>query len=163
MNLQYVKEVLGVKHIIRPQKWEEIYTLYGPLDQEYLLLSEEEYSPEQRQLVTRIMNSIHQRNYTFIHIKQFQPVLLKNLMFRSSAKKFIAFGRLWQNYLPQSQSGQNRQNENKIPFHQVFEYALSVNIQLKGLVTYCLSGFLSPQSRQKKLTAFSQMKLISKA
>ena len=152
MDLHYTKEVLGVQQIIRPKEWEEFYILYGQLDQEYLLLSYEEYNTEQQELVARMMNSIRQKNYTLIYIKQFQLSILHRILSRSSAEKFIAFGQNWQNQL----------NGNDIPFHQVFTYSISTNISLKGLVTYCLSDFLSPQSRQKKLTAFSQMKLISK-
>ncbi len=152
MNLQYIKEVLGVKHIVRPQKWEEIYTLYGKLHQEYLLLSYEEYTPEQQELVTRMMNSINQKNYTLIYMKQFQLSILQNLIVRSSAKKFIAFGQNWQNQL----------TEKEVPFHKIFNYSISTHINLKGMVTYCLSDFLSSHNtvKQKKLEAFSQMKLM---
>ena len=152
MNLQYIKEVLGVNHIVRPKKWEEIYTLYGKLHQEYLLLSYEEYTPEQQELVTRMMNSINQKSYTLIHMKQFQLSILQNLIVRSSAKKFIAFGQNWQNQLA----------ANKIPFHKIIIYPISTHLRLKGMITYCLSEFLSSHNtvKQKKIEAFSQMKLM---
>ena len=152
MSLQYTKEVLGVQQIIRPKEWEEFYTLYGQLNQEYLLLSYEEYTTEQQELVIRIMNSLNQKNYALVYMKQFQLSILHTLLTRCSTKKFIAFGQNWQNQL----SG------NKIPFHKVFIYSIPTQIKFRGMITYCLSEFLSPHStvRHKKLESFSQMKLI---
>ena len=152
MSLRYIKEVLGVQQIIRPKEWEEFYILYGQLHQEYLLLSYEDYTTEQQELVIRIMNSLNQKNYALVYMKQFQLSILHNLMARSSAKKFIAFGQNWQNQLP----------GNEIPFHKVFTYSISAQMKFKGMITYCLSEFLSPQStvRHKKLEAFSKMKLM---
>lgn len=152
MKFQYTKEVLGVNQIIRPTQWEDIYTLYGALHQEYLLLSYEDYTKEQQELVARIMNSINKKSYALIHMKQFQLSILQNLIFRSSAKKIIAFGQKWQSQL----------GSNKMPFHKVFTYPISKNTQLRGMITYCLSEFLSSESsvREKKLEAFSYMKLI---
>lgn len=152
MSLQYTKEVLGVQQIIRPKEWETFYTLYGQLHQDLLLLSYEEYTTEQQELVLRIMNSLNQQSYALIHIKKFQLSILHNLMSRSSAKKIIAFGQNWQNQLSGIET----------PFHKVFTYSISSSIKFRGIITYCLSEFLSSHStvRHKKLTAFSQMKLI---
>ncbi|MDE0151669.1 MAG: hypothetical protein OXK80_04120 [Bdellovibrionales bacterium] len=151
MSLQYTKEVLGVQQIIRPKEWETFYTLYGQLHQDLLLLSYEEYTTEQQELVLRIMNSLNQKSYALIYIKRFQLSILQNLMSRSSAKKFIAFGQNWQNQLGIEP-----------PFHKIFKYSISPSMKFRGIITYCLSEFLSSHStvRHKKLTAFSQMKLI---
>ena len=156
MNFQYIKEVLGVQQIIRPKEWEEFYILYGRLREEYLLLSEESYTTEHQDLVLKIMQALNQKNYTLLYVKKFQLSVLHNMILRSSAKKIIAFGENWQKQLRQSQ-----QDKDNIPFHKVFTYSVSANIQLKGLVTYCLSDFLSPHSQQKKRVSFAQMKLMT--
>ena len=158
MNFQYIKEVLGVQQIIRPKEWEEFYILYGALQAEYLLLSEESYITEHQELIFKIMHALNQKSYALLYVKKFQLSVLQNMIFRSSAKKIIAFGGNWQNQLRQSQ-----QDENSIPFHKVFTYSISTHIQLKGLVTYCLSDFLAPHSQQKKRTSFAQMKLMTQA
>lgn len=155
MNFQYIKEVLGVQQLIRPKEWEEFYTLHGSLQAEYLLLSYEEYTTEHQELVFKIMQALNKKNYALLYVKKFQLSVLHNMIFRSSAKKIIAFGENWQNQL-----GQNQQDEN-IPFHKVFTYSLLEGFCLSGMVTYCLSEFLSPHSQQKKRLSFAQMKLLS--
>lgn len=156
MNFQYIKEVLGVQQIIRPKEWEEFYILYGRLREEYLLLSEESYTTEHQELVFKIMQALNQKSYALLYVKKFQLSVLHNMILRSSAKKIIAFGENWQNQL-----SQNPQSENGIPFHKVFTYSISTHIQLKSLVTYCLSDFLSPHSQQKKRISFAQMNALS--
>ena len=144
MLIQYIQNVLGINQFIKPTHWNDIYTLHSSLDKKVLLLTAEEYSASHKQLVDRIMKSLHQTSYGVIEWKDLtKKGMLSNLLLRSKSQKVIAFGECWIQELD-------------VAFHKKCFLE-----DIPFLTTYSLSQ-LSDESdqklKEKKLATFAALK-----
>ena len=144
MSAQYIQEVLGINQFIKPAHWNNIYIPHSSLDKKFLLLTTEEYISTHKQLVDRIMKSLHQKSYGVLEWKDLtKKDMLSDLLSRSQFQKVIAFGEGWM-------------QEFGVQLHKPFSLS-----QIPFIVTYSLSQ-LSDESdqklKEKKLSTFSALK-----
>ena len=145
-KLNYIKNVLGVSSVFRPKGPVRVY---GVLRGECLVLSDECYEGENKELIARVMRALKIKSYDVVCIDSLyfskqEPALLfslvKNIIARAAGCKCVAFGSLWLGVL-------NLEGK-KIALNQVFGLLACPNVSVRTAVTYSLSELSSGDKDQ---------------
>ena len=146
-QLSYVQNVLGVRSIINNTS---LYTIHGSLENEWLVFISEKYEKENKKLISRILHSLNVDSYSVVEMTPPVPhKLFKNIVLRSKADRFLAFGEDFCSILSEGEG------INKKCFFHLFD-----DKKIPYIVTYSLKKFQAEfypedEVRQRKLESFS--------